>query len=56
MVGALVQFMKNGDPNGDSLPDWPQYTTAKGETMVLDDVCEYKDDPDREGKFLYPVD
>ena len=29
---------------------------AKGETMVLDDICEYKDDPDREGRILYPVD
>jgi len=54
MAGALLQFMKNGDPNGGGLPLWPRYTTDKGETMILDDVSEYKNDPDREGRILYP--
>ncbi len=55
MAGALLQFMKTGDPNGVGLPTWPKYSAAKGETMVLDDVCEAKDDPDREARKALPV-
>jgi para-nitrobenzyl esterase len=54
MAGALVQFMKTGDPNGGGLPTWPKYTTANGETMVLDNTCEVKNDPDREARKALP--
>jgi para-nitrobenzyl esterase len=50
MSSALVQFMKTGDPNGGGLPNWPKYTAANGETMILDDTCEVKNDPDREAR------
>jgi para-nitrobenzyl esterase len=50
MAGTLVQFMKTGDPNGGGLPHWPRYTTANGETMILDDVSEVKNDPDKEAR------
>jgi para-nitrobenzyl esterase len=53
MAGALVQFMKTGDPNVRGLA-WPRYTSAKGETMVLDDVCAVKNDPDREARKALP--
>jgi len=55
MAGALLQFMKTGDPNGGGLPKWPRYSSGKGETMVLDDVCQVKDDPDREARKALPV-
>lgn len=55
MAGALLQFMKTGDPNGGGTPQWPKYTTANGETMVLDDVCELKNDPDREARKALPA-
>jgi para-nitrobenzyl esterase len=55
MAGALLQFMKTGDPNGAGLPKWPKYSPAKGETMVLDDTCEAKDDPDREARKALPA-
>ena len=54
MAGMLVQFMKTGDPNGAGLPAWPKYTSAKGETLVLDDVCTAKNDPDREARKALP--
>ena len=54
MAGALVQFMKTGDPNGKGLPAWPKYTSANGETLVLNDVCEAKNDPDREARKGLP--
>jgi para-nitrobenzyl esterase len=50
MSGSLAQFMKTGDPNGGGLPEWPRYTAENGETMILDDVCEVKNDPDREAR------
>jgi para-nitrobenzyl esterase len=50
MSAALVQFMKTGNPNGAGLPKWPRYTLANGETMMLDDTCEVKNDPDREAR------
>ena len=54
MAGALVQFMKTGDPNGKGLPAWPKYTSANGETLVLDDTCVVKNDPDREARKALP--
>jgi len=54
MSGALLQFMKTGDPNGGGLPTWPRYTSAKGETMVLDDKSEARNDPDREARMALP--
>jgi para-nitrobenzyl esterase len=55
MAGSLLQFMKSGDPNGGGLPQWPKYTTENGETMVLDDQPEAKNDPDREARKMLPV-
>ncbi|MCG6920848.1 MAG: carboxylesterase family protein [Acidobacteria bacterium] len=54
MAGTLVNFMRSGDPNGAGLPTWPRYTSAKGETMVLNDVCEVQNDPDREARKALP--
>jgi para-nitrobenzyl esterase len=54
MAGALVQFMKSGDPNGKDLVSWPKYSPERGETLVLDDVCVVKNDPDREARKALP--
>jgi para-nitrobenzyl esterase len=54
MASYLLQFMKTGDPNGSELQNWPKYTPANGEVMVLDDVCEVKNDPDRKARKALP--
>jgi para-nitrobenzyl esterase len=54
MASSLVQFMKTGSPDGGGLPQWPKYTAENGETMILDDVCELKNDPDREARKSLP--
>jgi para-nitrobenzyl esterase len=54
MSGALLQFMKTGNPDGGGLPSWPKYTTENGEVMVLDDTSEVKNDPDREARKALP--
>jgi para-nitrobenzyl esterase len=45
---AWINFARNGDPNHPGLPKWPVFTAVKGETMVFDNKCEVKDDPDRQ--------
>ena len=55
MSKSLVQFMKTGDPNGAGLTPWSKYTSAKGETLVLDDVPAMKNDPDREPRKALPT-
>lgn len=50
MSGALLQFMKTGNPNGGGLPTWPVFTVEKGETMILDDQPVVKNDPDGEAR------
>lgn len=52
MSDALLQFMRTGNPNCQSLPKWRAYSSANGETMILDDVCELKNDLDREARKL----
>ena len=52
MSGCLLAFMKTGNPNTENLPDWPAYTKENGETMILNDSCEVKNDPDRDARKL----
>jgi len=55
MSDALLQFMRTGEPDGGGLPSWTKYSSEKGEVMVLDDVSEVKNDPDREARKALPV-
>jgi para-nitrobenzyl esterase len=50
MARSFLNFVRTGNPNGGGLPNWAPYTTANGETMILDDVCVMKNDPDREAR------
>jgi para-nitrobenzyl esterase len=54
MSGALLQFMRNGNPDEGGLPSWPKYSSENGEVMVLDDTSEVKNDPDREARKALP--
>jgi para-nitrobenzyl esterase len=55
MAGSLVRFMRTGSPNGGGLPEWPRFTAAKGETMILDDACAVRNDPDRVARQALPA-
>jgi para-nitrobenzyl esterase len=54
MAGSLLKFMRTANPNGGGLPTWPRYTAAKGETMVLDDISEVRNDPDGAARRALP--
>ena len=50
MAKTFLNFVRTGNPNGGGLPTWTPYSKEKGETMILDDVCVLKNDPDREAR------
>jgi len=52
MADALLNFMRTGNPNGGTLPAWPVYTPETGATMMLNDISEVKNDPDRAARSL----
>ncbi|MDD4920670.1 MAG: carboxylesterase family protein [Bacteroidales bacterium] len=52
MADALLRFMRTGNPNGGSLPFWPEFSVEKGETMVLNTRPEVVCDPDREARLV----
>jgi len=54
MAGALLQFMRTGNPDNGGLPVWPRFTSQNGEVMVLDDIPEVQNDPDREARKSLP--
>lgn len=54
MSASLLAFMKTGNPNAGALPNWPKFTAQNGETMILNDTCEVKNDPDREARKSLP--
>ena len=46
LSNALTAFARAGDPSHGGIPRWPAFTAATGETMVIDDVLEVKNNPD----------
>lgn len=51
MSDALLAFMRTGDPNCPSLPEWPEYVPEQeGFVMMLNDECTVLADPDREAR------
>ena len=49
-----VNFAKNGDPNGRSLAQWPQYKDgASGRAMVLGDTQQPETSPNNAKLELY---
>ncbi len=45
---AWVQFARTGNPNHSGLPQWPAFDTGKRSTMIFDNTCMVRDDPDGE--------
>ena len=45
MMATWAAFARNGNPNNDALPHWPQYDPTKRLTMILDNVCRVEADP-----------
>jgi para-nitrobenzyl esterase len=48
MSDELLLFMRTGNPNGSALPEWPAFNDTDKPTMILNDVCEVRNNPDGE--------
>jgi para-nitrobenzyl esterase len=48
MSDALLSFMRTGNPNCGALPEWPAFNDTDKPTMILNDVCEVRNNPDGE--------
>ncbi len=49
MSASLLAFMRTGNPNVPSLPDWPKFSAINAETLILNDSCQVKNKPDGNG-------
>ena len=52
MCDAWINFARHGDPNHRGLPNWPAFTGDKSPTMIFDNECIVKNDPEGEGRRL----
>jgi para-nitrobenzyl esterase len=52
MSDAWIAFARKGDPSHPGLPRWAPYDAASGPTMIFDDRCELKNNPDGEERKL----
>ena len=48
MADAWISFARTGNPNYPGLPLWPAYDPVKMPTMIFDNECVVKDDPEGE--------
>ncbi|MBW8243596.1 carboxylesterase family protein [Muricauda oceani] len=48
MSSAWINFAKTGNPNHDSLPQWPEYDPQNTATMFFDNTCEAKPQHDKD--------
>lgn len=53
MSHAWASFARNGNPNCEGIPEWPEYSLDKRETMFLNAECHVVSDPDREERLLW---
>jgi len=42
MMKYWTQFARNGDPNGNGLPEWPVYTTKNNSYLYMNEALEVK--------------
>jgi para-nitrobenzyl esterase len=51
---AWINFARSGDPNHSGLPKWPAFSPDKVPTMIFDNKCEMKNDPDGTARRTVP--
>ncbi len=53
VMSAYLAFARSGDPNTDTLPQWPRYSREARNTMYLDRECRVEDGPLDEIRALW---
>ena len=54
MSSAWINFARSGNPNAKNLPSWPAYTEKTGATMIFDNSCEVRNNPDKDLQAFAP--
>ena len=52
MSSSWIAFARRGDPNNDTVPEWPAYDHERRAAMVFDVKPTVVDDPKREVRLL----
>jgi len=53
MMDSWVSFARIGNPNHDSIPEWPSYDTEKRSTIIFDKKIKVWDDPMRKEREMW---
>ena len=43
---SWIQFARSGNPNHRGIPDWPAFRAEKCPTMIFNQPCQMKENPD----------
>jgi len=53
MSKTWIAFARSGNPNNDSIPDWPPYSVEHRPTMIFDNRCGVENDPYRQERLAW---
>jgi para-nitrobenzyl esterase len=53
MSRTWLAFALTGDPNNETIPQWPSYSTNHRPTMILDNECRVANDPYRQERLAW---
>ena len=55
MTSYWINFAIHGDPNGEGLPPWPAYETARDTVLTLGDTIEARSGVNCQGVDLFDI-
>jgi para-nitrobenzyl esterase len=53
MSRTWLAFARTGNPNNESIPQWPSYSTDRRPTMMFDNQCRVENDPYRAERMAW---
>ena len=53
MSRTWISFARHGNPNNDSIPEWPSYSEERRATMIFDNQCRVENDPYRQERLAW---